>query len=366
MKSQAESLYVHIPFCEHICRYCDFSKVLFEEKWAFPYVQQLEKEILSFNISKGSLNTIYVGGGTPSCLPSSLLESLLSFLYPYLKEGGEFDLEGNPESLSLEKLLLIKKCGVNRLSIGVQSSDPALLAFMGRKHDFLMAKRSVEDAKKAGFDNISCDLIYGLPNESDATLAKDIDSLLSLDVDHLSTYCLSVSPGTYFYSHKVQEMDQNLAGGQYELILKRLREAGYDRYEVSNFARNGKKSRHNLVYWKDEQYYGAGLGASGYLGKTRYTNTKNLDSYLKGGREGSKDVLDEKGELEDYFLTNLRLEEGFSLKSFKERFGFEFAERYHEALKKPLQEGLAVFGPDSFKATDKGILLLDRLLLALY
>jgi oxygen-independent coproporphyrinogen-3 oxidase len=323
-----------------------------------------KKEIQSEHIAK--VDTIYIGGGTPSVLPIPLLEDLLSFVQPYLAEKGEFTIEGNPESLDGEKLSLFRRYGVNRLSIGVESSDPALLRLMGRHHSFEDAQKAVAMAKKVGFTNISCDLIYALPNESLATLEKDIDALLSLDVDHLSTYCLSVNPGTLFHNQGRQEMEQSLAADQYELILRKLRAAGYDRYEVSNFCRAGKKSRHNLTYWKDEEYYAAGMGASGYVAGVRYDNTRNLEAYLSGKWRANEEVVNNQSALEYYFLTNLRLEEGFALADFKDRFGFDFEKRYAKPITKVLQSGLAKLEGGRFYPTDHGILLLDRLLIELY
>jgi oxygen-independent coproporphyrinogen-3 oxidase len=360
------SLYVHIPFCAHLCAYCDFPKVLFQPKWAFSYVEELKKEAASCSIAPHSLDTLYFGGGTPSVLPNPLLKELLSYFAPFLKQGGEFTLEGNPESLDEAKLTLLRQSGVNRLSIGVESADPALLALMGRHHSFAEAKRSVVLAKQAGFTNINCDLIYALPGEDLTALRKDIDALLSLDVDHLSTYCLSVNPGTLFHNQGRQEMEQSLAADQYELILKCLRAAGYDRYEVSNFCRKGKKSRHNLTYWKDEEYYGLGMGASGYVAGVRYDNVRNLSAYLAGQWRANEEKIDQKSALEYYFLTNLRLEEGFSEADFEKKFGFSFAEAYAPAINKALAEGLAEAKGGRFYASDKGILLLDRLLVALY
>jgi oxygen-independent coproporphyrinogen-3 oxidase len=312
------------------------------------------------------VDTLYIGGGTPSVLPLPLLADLLAFLSPYLAKDGEFTLEGNPESLDEEKLRLLREYGVNRLSIGVESASPSLLSLMGRHHSFQEAQEAVQLAKKVGFTNINCDLIYGLPNEDLATLNQDIDALLSLKVPHLSTYCLSVNPGTLFHNQGRQEMEQSLAADQYDLILRRLRAVGYDRYEVSNFCLAGKKSRHNLTYWHDEEYYAAGMGASGYVHGVRYDNTRNLEAYLSGEWRANEEKVDRQSALEYYFLTNLRLEEGFALKDFQARFGFAFEEKYRSVIAKEVALGLAKLEQGRFYATDQGILLLDRLLIELY
>jgi oxygen-independent coproporphyrinogen-3 oxidase len=359
-----DALYLHIPFCAHLCAYCDFCKVLFDEKWAFSYVQELKKEMASYPI--GKVSTLYIGGGTPTSLPDDLFAEVLALAAPHLRKGGEFTVEANPENLSEENLRCLRHYGVNRLSLGVESASPRLLEMMGRHHTFAEAKEAVARAKKAGFRNLSCDLIYALPRETLAELNEDLRALLSLQVPHLSTYCLSVNPGTRFAKDGKKEMGQNRAGGQYEQILQTLRAAGYDRYEVSNFALKGFESRHNLVYWHDEEYYGAGLGASGYVNGVRYENTRNLQKYLGHDWVASRETVGGPSALEYYFLTNLRLEKGFSLASFQRKFGFSFFSRYSEVFERLRGQGLLGKGRGRVACSDKGIMLLDRVLLALY
>lgn len=361
----ASSLYVHIPFCAHICGYCDFTKVIYNEEWAFSYTKSLLKQLKETKI-EGKLKTIYVGGGTPSSLPSSLLEEILKELQPLLGKDYEFSFEGNPENLNEEKLLLLKKYGVNRLSIGIQSSKNKYLNLMGRAHSFEEGKKAVELAKRTGFKNISIDLIYGLPNETLEDHQEDIDNILLLGTPHISTYCLSVPSGTAWKNKGYEEMDDNLAASQYELILKCLREKGFRRYEVSNFALEGYESKHNLVYWKDEEYYAVGLGASGFTNGERFTFTKNLTSYINNDYEGERERLTRKDMVEEYFLTNLRLEEGFKKMDFMEKFGIEEFADYIPHIEYLKKQGLIEETDDSIFATDKGILLLDRVLLELF
>lgn len=361
----AKSLYVHIPFCAHICGYCDFTKVLYNEEWAFSYVKSLLKQLKETGIEE-KLKTIYVGGGTPSSLPLSLLEDLLKELQPLLDDAYEFTFEANPENLDEEKLLLLRRYGVNRLSIGIQSSSNKYLALMGRAHSFEEAKAAVELAKKTGFSNISVDLIYGLPDESLEDLDKDIESILSLDTPHISTYCLSVPESTMWKRKGFKEMDDDLAASQYELILKKLREKGFARYEVSNFSKPGFESKHNLTYWRDEEYYAAGLGASGYIDGERFTFTKNLTSYINNAYEGEREILSEKDKVEEFFLTNLRLEKGFRKEEFLHRFGSDSLTDYSSKIENLKKQGLVEENDDSIFATDKGILLLDRVLLELF
>jgi len=323
----------------------------------------LKEEFLAQRIAL--VETIYVGGGTPTSLPDSLFEELLALLEPHLLNGGEFTVEANPENLSVAKLRLMRKYRVNRLSIGVESSQEKLLKLMGRRHTFAEAERAVDLAKKEGFDNINCDLIYALPGETNEDLDQDIEALLSLDVPHLSTYCLSVSKGTSFFNRGFHEAEDDVAAGQYEHILARLREKGYDRYEVSNFARPGYESRHNQTYWRDEEYYAVGMGASGYVDGVRFDNTRNLGSYLTGHPRAKDEVVTSESDLTYFFLTNLRLEKGFELARFEKHFGFSFLSRYKEKADKLVAEGLLTISPANVSCTDRGLLLLDRVLLAL-
>lgn len=360
------SLYIHIPFCAHICAYCDFSKVLYDEKWAFSYIEELKKEVLSYSLEKNQLKTIYIGGGTPTCLKKELLEDLLSFLCPYLEKDGEFTIEGNPENITDELLAILKAKGINRISLGMESSSEKYLSMMGRKHSYQDVKNAVELIKKWGFENISVDLIYALPGEKLSDLRKDISAMLALNIPHLSAYSLTINPGTSFYNKGYKEMNDSLEADMYDLLLSSFREAGYERYEVSNFAKPPFYSRHNLTYWHDEEYYGCGLGASGYVNGIRYTNTRSLNVYLKGIYRAEEEKLSIESQLEDFFLTNLRLETGFTKKVFEQRFGYSFFSKFSTPFLKLQNEGLINENFDSVFVSDKGMLLLDRVLLELF
>ena len=360
------SLYIHIPFCAHICAYCDFSKVLYNEKWAFSYLRALKKEILSYRIRKGQLKTIYLGGGTPTCLEKETLNDLLSFLRPYLRKDGEFTIEGNPEDIDDGLLEILKNNGVNRVSLGMESSEEKYLSLMGRKHTYQDVKKAVSLIKNQGIHNISVDLIYALPGETLEDLEKDIKAMLELDIPHLSAYSLTINPGTAFYNKGFKEMDDSLEADMYQLLLSSFRKGGYERYEVSNFARNGFYSKHNLTYWHDEEYYGCGLGASGYLDGIRYTNTRSLKAYSEGKYRVEEEKLSLQSQLEDFFLTNLRLSTGFSKKVFEKRFGFDFFENFSVPFLKLQKQGLITQNKDAIYVTDKGMLLLDRVLLEFF
>ncbi len=357
----AEALYVHIPFCRSICAYCDFPKVLYRQSWAESYLSALFAELSAYKI--GKVETIYVGGGTPSALPRPLLKELLGKLSPLLKEGGEFTFEANPESLNEEKIALLRENKVNRVSLGVESSKAKYLSLMGRKHTFEEAREAIALLRAHGISNINVDWIYALPGETIEELKEEAKAFLSLGVPHISAYTLILEDGSLFKAKGFLEASEDEQGEQYEEVLSLLREKGYRRYEVSNFALPGFESKHNLTYWKDEEYYGLGLGASGYLDGIRYTNTRSLSSYIKG--KGLREKEERSGE-EEFLLCNLRLEEGFALSSFEERFHKDFRLAYKKPLEKLVDDGFLLEKESRIVPTDKGIECLDYVLLSLF
>jgi len=362
-KTNPKSLYIHIPFCDHICSYCDFTKLFYNEKFAKKYIESLVKEIDSYNITK--VDTIYFGGGTPTSLSDVDLDFLLKKVHPFLSINAEFTVEANVENLTESKLKILKDNGVNRLSIGVQSTSNKTLKEIGRHHTFEDAKNVVSKAKQYGFANINVDLIYGFKGQSKEDLLKDLKNIISLDVDHISIYSLIVDKGSILYNKKYQEQNEDDSRDYYDLILKTLREAKYERYEVSNFARNNKYSRHNLTYWRNEEYYGVGLGASGYVNKIRYTNTKSLDTYVSGNYIAEKEEVDLNKEKEYFLITNLRLERGFSLKKYSSLFDEDFLFAKQNIINKLIKDKLVQIDDDFFRLTDEGMMIMDRILIEL-
>ncbi len=331
------SLYIHIPFCKHICAYCDFPKVVSD---CFPhdkYIDSLIEEIDSLHIKDNSLKTVYIGGGTPTALDVSSFRRLISYIYSRFQNLEEFTLEANPESIDEERCRIMKECHVNRVSLGVEVNDPQLLDVLGRKHTKEDVVRSLSLLREHGINNINLDFIYSLPSEDDSYIDKDIELIKELDPQHVSFYSLQIEEGTLFYNRKVST-DDDRSADQYEEITEKLEKLGYTRYEVSNFAKEGFESKHNKVYWHDEGYYAAGLGASGYYPSyyenrdgRRYTNSRSLTRYIK--REGIyEERITKKDEEFEYIMLNLRLREGFSLKDFKERFGYDFLVEYREKI----------------------------------
>ena len=327
-----KSLYIHIPFCEKICAYCDFAKVMNGTFSHASYLKILLQEIKDKNIPEDSLKTIYIGGGTPSCLTLSELDFLLSYLNKHFPSVEEFTLEANPESLSKEKIMLCQKYGVNRISLGAQSSNDKILKTLNRNHRNEDLIRCCHDLHELNFDNFNLDFIYGLPGMSKEDLENDIKLSLSLKSKHLSYYSLQIEKGTLLYNKHIKPTDDEVLREMYDYLLEKLHEAGYERYEVSNFALPGYESKHNLTYWHDENYYAAGLSASGYVENTRYTNTLSMTKYMKGKFDPVTERITPEGEEFEFLMLNLRLVSGFSLDTFSTRFHKDFLSSYQKEI----------------------------------
>ena len=366
MKNKPKALYIHIPFCEHICDYCDFPKLQYFRNFAIKYLDALEKELRSYQINH-QLNTIYIGGGTPTALEDDLFLRLLKILTPYTNSVKEFTFEANPESLSFDKLKMMHQYGVNRLSIGVESTDDEILKIINRKHTFLDVQTAIVNARKVGFDNINVDLIIGLPNVTKAHLTKDIKNILSLGVEHISCYSLTVHPHTVFHIKGINEPQEEFAREAYDLVDTLLAEAGYIHYEISNWAKPGRESLHNYTYWKDEQYYGIGLGASGYIKDIRYTNTRNLEEYNSGQFIKEQETVSLQDDKLYFVMLSLRTIRGIILSEYQERFNEDFYKTNKEVLDGFINDGYLIKDNEEGRIypTYNGMMVLDQLILEL-
>ena len=367
MKNKPKALYIHIPFCHSICDYCDFTKLQYFSFMAEKYLDSLFKEIDSFNINH-PLDTIYIGGGTPTALEDDLFENLLKKIYPLAKGVKEYTVECNPESLSEVKLQLMKKYGVNRLSIGVESTDDKILKAINRQHTFNDVIKAVEAAKKVGFDNINIDLIIGLPHVSKSLFEKDLENILKLDVQHISCYSLTVHEHTRFFLNNISEPDDDFARDLYDLTEKILSSNGFIHYEISNWAKTGYESKHNYTYWKNEQYYGVGLGASGFLDHLRYTNTRNLDKYNSGEYVDEKEYVDWQNDEHYFLMLNLRTVEGIDLREYERLYGQNFLNKYKSLLNKYFSCGWLIYEEERQKIypSHDGMMTLDTILVDLF
>ena len=362
--STNNSLYIHIPFCEHICPYCDFTKLFYFSKFSKPYLEALFKEIDSYHLKK--METIYIGGGTPTSLSDDEFESLLKKVSNLLKNGGEFTCEANVENLTSQKLSLMARYGVNRLSIGIQSTHDERLSQIGRFQTFEKAREVIQNARDTGFKNINVDLMYGFPGQTLDEVKDDVNNILTLKTEHVSIYSLIVEPGTLFFIKNIHEQNSDESRQFYDTILSLMRDAGYERYEISNFSKPGYESRHNLVYWHNQEYYGVGLGASGYVNGVRYKNTPNLDKYLIGNYVSEKEIVDQKLLREYFLMTHLRLKEGFELEEYQDLFKEDFTQKYQAIIDEYIHENLAQICGGKFAFTDDGLMVMDRLLIRFF
>ena len=282
------SLYVHVPFCRSICFYCDFVRSGYNEEMADRYLDELERELDA--IGQDHFETAYIGGGTPTALSLSQLERLLKAVEKKNIKG-EFTIEINPESFSLDKARLLAAHGVNRASIGVQSLDEELLVKIGRKHRNEDVVNTLNWLRKCGIENQSVDLMYGFNLQKTAEVHQDVLKAIDLGVKHISIYELEVHENTVFGKRNYLQADDEERYLMYRDIIDTLNSAGYRQYELSNFAIEGYQSEHNKTYWHYDDYYGAGPGASGKIGRMRYDNTSSLREYIQGNHLGEKTVL---------------------------------------------------------------------------
>ena len=348
-----QAAYIHIPFCEHICHYCDFNKVFLKGQPVDEYLRAMDRE-MELTLEKygsGPLQTIFVGGGTPTSLNERQLEQLCSSIHKNLKlaAGAEFTFEANPGDLSFEKLKVLKDAGVNRLSLGVQTFNDELLKSIGRVHRAKDVFNTIEKAKNAGFENISIDLIYSLPGQTYDDFKDSLQTAFSLDIQHYSGYSLIIEPKTVFYNlmrkGKLPLPGEDIEAAMFELLMEEMDKHGFKQYEISNFSLPGYESRHNLTYWNNEEYFGFGAGAHSYTDGWRNSNIGPLKKYMDQISSGSLPVLDEHlvtlpEKMEEEMFLGLRKTEGVSIQGFTEKFNRDLMITYGKEIKQLHERGL--------------------------
>ncbi|RXI99387.1 oxygen-independent coproporphyrinogen III oxidase [Anaerobacillus alkaliphilus] len=327
-----KAVYVHIPFCEQICHYCDFNKVFLKGQPVDEYLEACEREMneLVRRFPTKQIDTIYIGGGTPSALSALQLEKLLGDLVDVFQPKGEFTIELNPGNADEEKLSVIKDAGVNRLSIGVQAFQKDLLEKIGRTHEEKDIYETINNARKYGLDNISIDLMFGLPHQTLEMFAETLRKALELEVPHFSAYSLKIEEKTVFHQlfrkGKLQLPREDEEVAMYDLLIDTLTSNGFHQYEISNFGKVGFESKHNLTYWNNDEYYGIGAGAHGYVYGQRYANAGPIKKYITSVTETGLGMFDqhqvtEQEKIEEEMFLGLRKLEGVSISRFEERFG---------------------------------------------
>ncbi|WEB82215.1 radical SAM family heme chaperone HemW [Vagococcus lutrae] len=365
-----KSAYLHIPFCEHICYYCDFNKVFIEGQPVDEYIDMLIREMsfLKEEVSAHPLSTMYIGGGTPTSLSAKQLEKLMIGIHEQLPlaSGVEFTVEANPGDLTADKIAVLKNYGVNRLSMGVQSFDDRLLKKIGRKHTASDVFDTMRLLEKSGLNNVSIDLIYALPGQSLESFQDSLDKALSLDLPHYSLYSLILENQTVFYNlarqGRLHLPDEDEEGDMFDLAASFMEAHGRKQYEVSNFAIPGKESQHNLVYWNNEEYYGLGAGASGYLDGVRYRNFGPIQQYMQPLKEQKRpirdeEILTEQARMEEELFLGLRKREGVSYALFYEKFKQSLDEVFGNVIEELVAEKLLVKDTQHIALTRRGLAL---------
>lgn len=369
-------IYIHIPFCRKKCFYCDFFKTTAVIKKPL-FLQSLHREIeqQAGYLKSEQVNTIYLGGGTPSVLTISELAKILEWLnlHFFVDRNAEITIEANPDDLNLPYLHELRQLGFNRLSIGIQSFSDADLKRMNRRHSSVQALQSVYEAVEAGFSDISIDLIYGLPGLTMPQWEKNLKRAVALPVNHISAYHLTYHKGTKFYdwlkSGQLHELPEGDSLAQFEMLIDILQAEDFEQYEISNFARNEAYSKHNSSYWNSSKYLGLGPSAHSFDGVSRQWNVASLDKYLKAITAGKPPYESEQltltDKLNDYLITRLRTRWGISLNYVYDNFGEVYVSNVMQSAQTFINSGHLQHTGDNISLTRKGIMISDEIMLAL-
>lgn len=355
-----KSAYIHIPFCKSKCHYCSFvSFPILERKGQYLYAlrQQIREEYRG-----EALETVYFGGGTPSLLSVAQIDEVLKLLN--IEEGAEVTLEVNPETVNAEYFQQLCARKVNRLSVGAQSFDDRILKKIGRRHKSADVFRVVEEARAAGFNNISLDFIYGLPDQSLESFIADLKTAVKLGVEHISLYGLKIEEGCFFARQQPENIaDEELQAQMYLAAIETLTQNGFEHYEISNFSHDGKFSRHNVNYWKNQEYYGFGLAAHGYVDGVRFSNKTNFEDYCSAWREKDfSQKLSAQEILEEEIFLGLRLVDGINVLEINKKFNIDFEKKYKDILSKYLLTGHILNQNGAYMFSKSGVLLSNYIL----
>ena len=367
-------LYIHIPFCIKKCAYCDFLSWSGDKDQKEEYVRDLEQEIRSYKTFAADyqVSTVYFGGGTPSILETGQIERIMGALRQTfrIEKKAEITLEMNPGTARKEKLKAYRQLGINRLSIGIQSVKNENLKLLGRIHTYEDFLESYHMAREAGFDNISGDLISSLPGQTLEEWKEELEILIRTPLEHLSVYQLIIEEGTEFYErygeHEELLPDEETSREIYLWTGEYLENQGFRQYEISNYARAGKESRHNLRYWERKDYLGLGLGAASMIRNMRMSNTRDWEKYRTGCRDPRKireevEFLEEPRQIEEFMFLGLRKTRGVSRKEFRRTFGKDLDLIYEKTLKKYLENGMLQESGDRIFLSAEGILLSNQI-----
>lgn len=355
-----KNVYIHIPFCRQKCHYCSF--VSFPKPELIDkYLVSLEQEIKN-KYEAESLNTLYFGGGTPSLLNIKDFERLVNLFNT--DDKTEITSELNPEHLDYEYLKNLKAMGINRISLGCQTFASNILKIIGRKHSPQDVINSVNNAQKAGFNNINLDFIYGLPNQSIESFANDLTRACNLGIQHISLYGLKIDEGCHFYNNPPENIaDEDIQAEMYLKAIEILKSNNFEHYEISNFAKENYPSNHNLNYWNNNSYYGFGVSAHGYVNGVRYSNNDNLQDYIENPfMHKFEHKVTNQEKLEEEIFLGFRKMQGININEINKKFGINFLEKYSTILKKYIDTKYLIETNTGFKLSDSGILISNSIL----
>ncbi len=360
------SLYIHIPFCEKKCFYCSFVVSIGQEHRFDDYLQALRKEARFYQ--GAVIQTISIGGGTPSYLDGSQLMQIGQLIKDHFRVGPdcEFTIEANPESVDDAKARVFQQIGVNRVSLGIQTFEDRYLRFLGRNHDRARAIEAYGILRNAGFENINLDFMYSFPQQTLPEIKEDIEAMADLGSEHLSLYALMVEENSRFFARHLKPPDSHRQAQHYRRVVHLLKKAGLEQYEISNFARKGKRCLHNLNYWQGGDYIGLGIGAHSHCEGRRYWNTSRLQNYFSCLNNDQRpvqkeEILTSEERLLETFLIGLRMNQGVNLAQLEGRFHLKFPADKEVTLKAFLKDGFLKKAGPFFKASLKGRLVLDEL-----
>lgn len=362
-------LYIHVPFCQNRCVYCDFVTFADKSYLIDSYFESINTEIALHGdkISKANIKSVFLGGGTPSYPPADFIKGTLEKLN--INEDTEISIEANPGTICLEKLQKYREMGINRISLGVQSFDNDILTVMGRIHDRTTAIKNIEETFRAGFTNVSIDLMFGYPMQTEKIFNESLKIAVELGVDHISCYSLIVEDSTLLYNMikngVLKEIDEQTDRNMYEMAKQMLGTNGYNQYEISNFAKPSFECKHNIGYWKLDEYIGIGLAAHSYYAGCRYSNTENISEYIRSIKkykipEIYSENIDKKESIKEYIILGLRLTDGINTKDFKEKYGKDVFHYYGNEIMECIKKNLLEYKNEKIRLTKSGMNLANQ------
>lgn len=356
-------IYVHIPFCKQKCSYCDFISYSNKNNLVEEYIKKIKEEIKNYakNLDKYEITTIYIGGGTPSYIESTHITEILDTIKQNynVTKNAEITIELNPGTVTKEKLEAYVKSEINRISIGLQSCNAHLLKMFGRIHTFEEFLNTYKLAQEAGFANINVDLMIGLPNQTIENVKDSLEKIIKLKPQHISVYSLIIEKGTPI-ERKIEKGElelpsEELERKEYWEVKRTLEKFGYKHYEISNFAKEGDESKHNVNCWEQKEYIGFGVAAHSYINRTRFSNVEKLEEYLENKEYIIHEIQDVETQKKEYMLLGLRKIDGVKISSFKNKFGANPIIEFKDELSKLVKEGLLEIDLDEIRLTNKGI-----------